>query len=75
MQNQSTTVRVSTTTRDAVQALAIDDGVTMDEEIRRLARTERQRRMGAALAAAEHDEADDPWLTLGGETVSRHASR
>jgi hypothetical protein len=55
----STTVRVSTRTRDYVRQLAEDDGVTLDVEIERLARAERQRRMGAALADAAIDE---PWL-------------
>jgi hypothetical protein len=71
----STTVRVSTSTRDAVRALAVADGITIDEAIARLARRERQRRMGEALAApaassAESEEAspeasqERDWLDL-----------
>ena len=67
----STTVRVSRSTRDAVRALAVADGITIDEAIARLARRERQRRMGEALAApaassAESEEASQErdWLDL-----------
>jgi len=68
----ATSVRVATTTRDAVRALADDDGVTLDQEIARLARAERQRRMGRALAEATSPE-DDRWLEAVADTVSRHA--
>ncbi len=59
----STTVRVSTSTRDAVRALAAADGITIDEAIARLARRERQRRMGEALASLDDSEEQD-WLDL-----------
>jgi hypothetical protein len=39
------------TTRAALRELADADGTTLDETIVRLIRIERQRRMGAALAA------------------------
>lgn len=57
----STTIRVDVDTRDAVNALAHADGVTLDMTIRRLVRAERQRRMGAALAEAESATA---WLDM-----------
>lgn len=57
----STTVRVDVATRDAIKAIAEADGVTIDVAICRLARAERQRRMGAALAAVDSDTA---WLDV-----------
>jgi hypothetical protein len=59
----STTVRVSTSTREAVRALAAFDGVTIDETIARLARRERQRRMGEALASPGASD-ERHWLDL-----------
>lgn len=70
----STTVRVSLGTRDAVRNLAKDDGLTLDEEIKLLARAERQRRIGRALAAVAHDDDSSGWLDLGADTVSTNAS-
>jgi hypothetical protein len=72
MQN-STTVRVSPGTRDALRELAVADGVSLDEETARLVRAERQRRIGAALARTELDDADRRWIALG--TAEVHAGR
>lgn len=69
----STTVRVSTSTRDALRILADHDGLTMDEEIQRLARTERQRRLGASLAEDQPDNDEQTWLNIGSETVTANA--
>ena len=74
MQN-ATTVRVSTETRDAVRMLAQDDGLTLNQEIQRLARAERQRRIGAALSSDRLEDEDARWLGLGVDTVSSHARR
>lgn len=68
----TTSVRVTVATRDAVRALADRDGLTLDEEIARLARAERQRRMGEALAAPPSIE-DNQWLDAASDTVSEHA--
>jgi hypothetical protein len=57
-------------TQAAVRELAAADGVTMDEEIRLLARAERQRRMGLALAAPHLDSDEEAWLELGARAVS-----
>ena len=65
----STTVRVSTSTRDALRSLADADGVTLDEELQRLARAERQRRFGDALADPIDDE-DQQWLDMAVRTVT-----
>ena len=74
MQNSATSVRVSRRTRDAVRALAEADGVTLDEEIERLARSERQRRIGEALADESTTSPDDQaWLDLGAHAVASDA--
>ena len=69
---ESTTIRVSTSTRDALRELADRDGVTLDEELGRLLRAERQRRMGAALAHPLSAE-DRQWIDAGAEAVRDHA--
>lgn len=71
----STTVRVSTSTRDALRDLAAHDGLTMDEEIQRLARAERQRRVGASLANHQPDDDEQTWLNIGAQTVTTDARR
>jgi hypothetical protein len=68
----STTVRVTTETRDSVKQLADTDGVTLDVEIQRLVRAERQRRIGAALATAP---VDTDWLNASLSDVRNHAGR
>ena len=70
----TTTVRVSRSTRDAVRSLAEADGLSLDEEIQRLTRAERQRRIGQALAAPI-DEADQSWLELAAATIGDDARR
>ena len=69
---QSTTIRVSTETRDAVKALAEADDRTLDQQIALMARRdrrERQRAMGRALAHAELTEPDRTVLDGGARTV------
>jgi len=65
----STTVRVSRVTRDGLRALADQDGLTLDDALARLIRSERQRRLGEALAASELPDSDAAWLDLGAQTV------
>jgi hypothetical protein len=72
MQSQSTTMRVDRSTRDLIKSLAAADGIPMDEEVKRLARTERQRRMGAQQSAPLSDE-DRVVIEAGIDTVRRHA--
>jgi len=69
----STTVRVSRGTRDNLRHLADDDDVTLDEEITRLVRAERQRRIGRALSATELDAEEQVWLDVGASTIRDHA--
>lgn len=71
----STTVRVTRETHAGLCALARGDGVTLDEEINRLVRAERQRRMGRALAAVELDEGDQSWLDMGAAVIGTDARR
>lgn len=70
---ESTTVRLSRSTRDDLRHLADDDGVTLDDEVIRLVRAERQRRIGQALSASEPDTEEQPWLGIGAETVRNNA--
>jgi len=60
----TTTLKVSRSTRDAVKRLAEADGLTIDAEVALLARRERQRRMGDALATWEPDADETAWLDL-----------
>ena len=69
----STTVRISRRTRDHLRHLADADDVTLDEEITRLVRAERQRRIGRALADDGSVGDAAAWLELGASTVGEHA--
>ena len=69
----STTVRVSRATRDNLRQLADDDNVTLDEEINRLVRCERQRRIGHALSENELDDDARAWLDVGVSTAGAGA--
>lgn len=70
-----TTVRVTHDTRDGLRDLANADGVTLNEEVNRLVRAERQRRIGHALAALELDEEDSLWLEAGADVVRHDEGR
>ena len=70
---ETTTIRVAPTTRAALRQLAEADGITADEELVRLLRAERQRRMGVALAARELTGEDEAWLDASATTVATHA--
>lgn len=47
----STTIKVSKDTRDQLRDLALQTGLTLDGQIRKLLKRERQRRIGAQLAS------------------------
>jgi hypothetical protein len=66
---QSTTIRVTTETRDAVKALAEADDRTLDQQIALMARRERQRQIGRALAQAGRSDHDRAVLESGIRTV------
>lgn len=70
-----TTIRVASATRDELRALAETDGVTLDEMLRLLAKRERQRRIGVALATHESDAEERAVLAAGRRTVRRDARR
>lgn len=53
--------------------LADADGVTLDEEITRLVRAERMRRMGRALSFIGPDAEERSWLDMSAATVADHA--
>lgn len=55
---QMTTIEVSTTNLDALEALAAHEGLTLNALLERLIRKERRRVMGADLAQQELDDAD-----------------
>ena len=56
--SDSTTIKVSTRTRDALRQLADRDGVTLDRELEKMIQRERRRLIGAQLSGVplSHDE-------------------
>ena len=52
---ESTTIKVSVRTRDALRQLADREGLTFDAQIEKLIRRERRRILGAQLASAPLD--------------------
>jgi hypothetical protein len=54
----TTTIKVSTETRDALRRLADRDGLTLDAQLDKLIRRERRRIIGAQLASAPLQEDD-----------------
>lgn len=71
----STTIRVSKAVRDEIGALAAAEHITLDEMLRRLARAERQRRMGAELAEQEPTSTERAIIAVGLAIVEQHAGR
>ena len=71
----STTIRVSKAVRDEIGALAAADNITLDEMLRHLARAERQRRIGAELAAHEPASTERAVIAVGLAAVEQHAGR
>jgi antitoxin component of RelBE/YafQ-DinJ toxin-antitoxin module len=59
-----TTIKVSIATRDELKAIAEREGLTLDDALRRLLRSERQRQMGADLASQPRS-AEDSALVSG----------
>lgn len=69
---KSATVRLARSTHESLKALAMEDGVTLDDEMQRLVRAERQRRMGDALAERDLSEADHAVLNSSARDVTGH---
>lgn len=61
--------------RDEIGALAAAEHITLDEMLRRLARAERQRRIGADLAALEPTSTERAIIAAGLAVVEQHAGR
>lgn len=69
----STSIRVTRCVRDDLRTLAAESGVTLDVQLSRLVRAERQRRMGVALSKVEVDDEGRAWIDRGVEAVRRDA--
>jgi predicted DNA-binding protein len=65
----TTSIRLSSATRDSLKNLASVDGLTIEQEVKQLLKAERQRRMGDELAAVELTDEENDWLQLGLQTA------
>ncbi|MCY3616826.1 MAG: hypothetical protein OXG66_04040 [Acidimicrobiaceae bacterium] len=68
--SDSTTIKVSVRTRDALRELADREGLTFDAQIEKLIRRERRRIIGAQLAGAPLDPADEVVLDASASDVA-----
>lgn len=68
--SDSTTIKVSARTRDALRQLADREGLTFDAQIERLIRRERRRIIGAQLASAPLDPAEETVLDASASDVA-----
>lgn len=66
----STTIKVSVRTRDALRELADREGLTFDAQIEKLVRRERRRIIGAQLAGAPLGAADAAVLDASASDVA-----
>lgn len=66
-----TTVKVSMATRDGLKAIADREGITLDAALQTLLRLERQRQMGADLAAQCRSDEDAAWIRGSVAAVAR----
>ena len=67
--SNSTTIKVSLRTRDALRQLAEREGLTLDAQLDRLIRRERRRIIGAQLAGAQLDAEDTAVLDASARDV------
>lgn len=58
-------------TRDELKQIAEREGITLDAALRMLLRAERQRQMGADLAARSPSDDDAAWVRGSSAAVSR----
>ena len=65
----STTIKVSVRTRDALRQLAAREGLTLDAQLDRLIRRERRRIIGAQLASAPLDATEEAVLDASASDV------
>ena len=66
----STTIKVSVRTRDALRQLAAREGLTLDAQLDRLIRGERRRIIGAQLASAPLDASEEAVLDASASDVA-----
>ncbi|WP_419945742.1 hypothetical protein [Candidatus Poriferisodalis sp.] len=67
---ETTTIKVSIRTRDALRQLADRDGHTLDAQIEKLIRRERRRILGAQLASVAPDAADTAVINASASDVA-----
>jgi len=67
---ESTTIKVSVQTRDALRELARREGLTFDAQIAKLVRRERRRIIGAQLASVPLDADDKAVLDASASDVA-----
>ena len=67
---ESTTIKVSVRTRDALRQLADREGLTLDGQLEKLIRRERRRLLGAQLASAPLDAEDAAVLDASASDVA-----
>ena len=68
--SDSTTIKVSVQTRDALRQLADREGLTFDAQLEKLIRRERRRIIGAQLASAPLDADDKAVLDASANDVA-----
>ena len=68
--SNSTTIKVSVRTRDALRQLADREGLTMDAQLERLIRKERRRAIGAQLASDRPDPDEERLLDASASDVA-----
>ena len=66
----STTIKVSVRTRDALRLLADREGLTFDAQLEKMIRRERRRIIGAQLAGAPLDADDEVVLDAAASDVA-----
>lgn len=67
---ETTTIKVSVRTRDALRQLADREGLTLDAQLEKLIRRERRRVMGAQLSGAPLDDDDAAVLNASASDVA-----
>ena len=67
---RTTTIKVSTQTRDALRQLAEREGLSLDAQLARLIRAERRRVIGAQLASGHLEGEDAAVLDASASDVS-----
>lgn len=66
----STTIKVSLRTRDALRQLADREGITFDAQLEKMIRRERRRIIGAQLASVPLDAGDEAVLDASASDVA-----